>query len=153
MFGGTDSKTLDSIVIVILNDFIRFFRVAQIVLVEYDHFFLLSLLYNEVELWIATAVRYSRISNLQKHIDLMCVLFDDSQCFFHMPWKPVDMLLECPNNLHPVNYYTNPNYINNFYDKHSQVQPSQHSPPDQHQPLAIQSQLTYSTQTWKIFFS
>ena len=64
MFGGTNGKTFDAIIIVIFDYFTCFFSVAQIVLIEDDYFLFLCSFYDEIKLWITTAVWYSGISDL-----------------------------------------------------------------------------------------
>ena len=76
MFGGTNSKALDPVVIIILYNFISFGCIAEIVFIKDDDFLFLVAFDDEIELSISTAVRNTSVSYLEKNIYFMSVLFD-----------------------------------------------------------------------------
>ena len=100
MFFSADCEALNSIMIVICDNFICFGLIAKIVFIENDDFLFLTSFYDGIELWIATAVGYPCISNLNKDINFMYIFLDNSKGFMHMSGKPVDMIFEMCYNFH-----------------------------------------------------
>jgi hypothetical protein len=100
MIFGADSKTLDSVIIIILDNSISFDFVTEIVLVENYNFLLLVLLYYLVELGVAAAVGNPCISDLQEDVHLVAVLLDQPQSLLHVPWEPVYVVFQVCNYLH-----------------------------------------------------
>ena len=117
MFLSTNSKTLNSIVVVVLYYFISLRSVAHIVFIEYDHLFLLILLYYQVELRVSTAVWNSSIPYLYKYVHLISVLLYHSQSLVHMSREPINVLLQRRYHSHKtitIYYYTT--IINTIYN-------------------------------------
>ena len=100
MFFSAGRKALNSIVIVIGNNFIGFGLVADIVFIENYDFIFLASFDDGVELWIAAAVGYPSISDLNEDINFMDIFLDNSEGFVHVSGEPVDVIFEIGDDFH-----------------------------------------------------
>ena len=100
MFFSADCKALNSIMIVIGDNFISFGLIAEIVFIENDDFLFLASFDDRIKLWVAAAVGYPCISDLNEYINFMNIFLDNSKGFMHVPREPVDMIFEMCDNFH-----------------------------------------------------
>lgn len=83
------SKAFDSILLIIIDDFLGFFLITEIKLIKNNMLLLLISLNYSIKLTISTRKRYASISYLQENINIFAVLLNISKSLPHMPRKPI----------------------------------------------------------------
>lgn len=114
MFLTANSKALNPVIVIILDDLICLALVAKIVLVEDYQLLLLVLLYDEIELRVSAAVWNTCVSDLHEDVDFVCVFFDKTKGLLHVAGEPVDVIFEVLDYVHS-NDPTKFNYNNSTF--------------------------------------